>query len=154
MPVNLYYTQKVGSSTVYDRTGQKNIKIRKTELKKTGIAPVIRCLKKIFKWTGMDKSGQNERWSETVEANSEVHAVHKVHRRPCERRCFFSLKEIWVSVTNRRRGKKPSDFLQYLNHNAVVRLHFITAGQTSSAASHPLYALSIHPLVAEWLAQT
>ena len=61
MPVNLYYTQKVGSSTVYDRTGQKNIKIRKTELKKTGIAPVIRCLKKIFKWTGMDKSGQNER---------------------------------------------------------------------------------------------
>ena len=102
----LFLSYFYGSSAVCDRNRQKIIKNRKTELKKTGIAPVIRCLKKIFKWTGMDKSGQNERWSETVEANSEVHAVHKVHRRPCERRCFFSSKEIWVYVTNRRRGNK------------------------------------------------
>ena len=33
--------QKNGSSTVCDRNQQKNIKNRKTELKKTGIAPIV-----------------------------------------------------------------------------------------------------------------
>ena len=33
--------QKNGSSTVCDRNQQKNIKSRKTELKKTGIAPIV-----------------------------------------------------------------------------------------------------------------
>ena len=36
-----FYPQKTGSSTVYDRNAQKNIKIWKTELKKTGIAPIV-----------------------------------------------------------------------------------------------------------------
>ena len=39
----LYQTeaQKKGSSTICDRTAQKKQKNRKTELKKTGIAPIV-----------------------------------------------------------------------------------------------------------------
>ena len=34
--------QKCGSSSVCDRTTQKNLKNRNTELKKTGIAPIVK----------------------------------------------------------------------------------------------------------------
>ena len=36
-----FFWQKKGSSTVCDRTTQKTPKNRKTELKKTGIAPIV-----------------------------------------------------------------------------------------------------------------
>ena len=35
--------EEFGSSTVCDRTPQKKPKNRKTELKKTGIAPIVKC---------------------------------------------------------------------------------------------------------------
>ena len=43
--------------------------------------------------------------------------------------------------------KKAVRFLQYLNHNAVVRLHFIPAGQPSTAALHPFFRLINPPAV-------
>ena len=48
----------MGSSTVYDRNTQKNAKNGNTELKKTGIAPVVRDVKKFLNgpvWTSVDK---------------------------------------------------------------------------------------------------
>ena len=43
---------------------------------------------------------------------------------------------------------------QTLKFKVAVRLHFITAGQTSSPASLAFYILSIQPLFAGWLART
>ena len=45
-----------GSSTVFENMSE-DIKNRRMQLKKTVIVP----LKKVFEWTGMDRSGQNGR---------------------------------------------------------------------------------------------